>query len=399
MNTSKNPILVLPKTHFETALCQRISLGFDLLNPKTKKIDTNAWNRNYEKWNRYNIEFLRRAFDSPGNRYAEEYIAAEGKHMFNVGNDVYIDNKEDLPIKMSNLESLREVVPLLEENNSVQQPSSSKKNRKPKIFISHSSKDKDFVDSLIDLFEKYGFDENDIFCSSIPNYWVGLQKDFCTVIKEQFDLYNLYVIFIHSPRFYDSPVSMNEMGAAWVLQKDYYSILTSDMDYNMMSGVVSNREIAIKVNDKDAKERLTELFKSLIEIFNKKPLDIKWERNRDKFLKEVNSIRYNSVPQKGTQALKNNEAITFSKEEESIMQTWVSGEDSEMEVVATSDGTIIILGETQYPVSSNKELVRWRDFFDRLETQGLVEWYDYDDNAEMPLCRLTMKGYKLFEVR
>ena len=84
---------------------------------------------------------------------------------------------------------------------------------------------------------------------------------------------------------------MNEMGAAWVLRANYYSLLTKDMNYNEMSGVVNSNSIAIKVDCDDAKARLTELKDKLCAAFLFKDISgTKWERKRDKFLEVVNSI-------------------------------------------------------------------------------------------------------------
>lgn len=63
------------------------------------------------------------------------------------------------------------------------------------------------------------------------------------------------------------------------------------MDFKDMSGVVNSHSIAIKVDSNDAQSRLTELKDTLIEAFSLKDIsEIKWERIRNSFLKEVNSI-------------------------------------------------------------------------------------------------------------
>ena len=42
---------------------------------------------------------------------------------------------------------------------------------------SHSSKDKAFVEELVELLESIGFDENNLFCSSVDGYGIGLGED------------------------------------------------------------------------------------------------------------------------------------------------------------------------------------------------------------------------------
>lgn len=163
--------------------------------------------------------------------------------------------------------------------------------KSPMVFISHSSKDKVFVEALVKLLELMGFDENNLFCSSVDGYGIPLSENIFDKLKSLFLEHDLYVLFVHSPRYYSSTVSMNEMGAAWVLRSNYFSLLTKDMDFKDMSGVVNSHSIAIKVDSNDAQSRLTELKDTLIEAFSLKDIsEIKWERIHNSFLKEVNSI-------------------------------------------------------------------------------------------------------------
>ena len=167
--------------------------------------------------------------------------------------------------------------------------------KSPMAFISHSSKDKAFVEALVELLESIGFDESNLFCSSIDGYGIGLGEDIFDTLKRLFLEHELYVLFVHSPRYYNSTISMNEMGAAWVLRANYYSMLTKDMNYNDMSGVVNSNSIAIKVDSDDAKARLTELKDKLCAAFSFKDISgTKWERKRDKFLEAVTSIDVSS---------------------------------------------------------------------------------------------------------
>lgn len=163
----------------------------------------------------------------------------------------------------------------------------------PMVFISHSSKDKEFVEALVTLLESMGFDNSNLFCSSIDGYGIGLSEDIFDKLRSLFNEYNLFVIFIHSPRYYQSAISLNEMGAAWVLKTDFCSFLTTDMDFSMMKGVVNSNAISIKVDAEDTPSRLTELKDKLVHIFQLPEIDtIKWERKRNIFLRVVKTIEY-----------------------------------------------------------------------------------------------------------
>lgn len=164
-------------------------------------------------------------------------------------------------------------------------------NKSPMVFISHSSKDKVFAEALVILLEDLGMDSTNLFCSSIDGYGIGLSQDIFDTLRSLFNEHNLFVVYIHSPRYYNSPISLNEMGAAWVLKTDFCSFLTVDMEFSNMSGVVNDSKISIKVNNSDAPARLTELKDKLISLFGLKNIDtIKWERKRKAFLDRVTTI-------------------------------------------------------------------------------------------------------------
>ena len=54
-----------------------------------------------------------------------------------------------------------------------------------------------------------------------------------------------------SDNYYKSPACLNEMGAAWVLKKEYRSILLPGFDYKEIEGAINPRKIGIKLDDDD----------------------------------------------------------------------------------------------------------------------------------------------------
>lgn len=168
-------------------------------------------------------------------------------------------------------------------------PVDSKKSKKsPMVFISHSHADEDFVVALVSLLEDIGLDKDTMFCSSVSEYGVQLSGDIFETIRKLFLKHDLFVMFVHSPRFYNSPVALNEMGAAWVLKSDFCSFLTSDMEYERMIGVVNNAKLSIKVDENVAPALMNKLYEHLVKLFSLKKMDIsKWERKRNQFLASV----------------------------------------------------------------------------------------------------------------
>lgn len=205
-----------------------------------------------------------------------------------------IDNSGNGNILKTNYHSILAIYNLLMKNVTKQLSAVNKNAIKtPKVFISHSAKDKRVVEALVDLLESLGFTSENLFCSSVDGYGIPLSNDIFETLRALFSEHDLYVIFIHSPRYYSSAVSLNEMGAAWVLKTDFCSILTNDMEFNGMKGVVNANSLSIKVDSEDAPARLTELKDLLTKKFSLIPMDhTKWERKRKGFLNLVKTLHY-----------------------------------------------------------------------------------------------------------
>lgn len=165
----------------------------------------------------------------------------------------------------------------------------SRNDKTPKLFISHSSKDKEYVRSFIRLLEDIGIGEKSIFCSSMPNYGVKLEGEIYEVLKTQFLSYDLHMIYMLSDNYYNSVACLNEMGAAWVLQKRYTTILLPGFEFKQIKGAVNPNRIGIELDDVDeVNERLGELKDNLIKEFEINSLShAKWERKRNDFLDAI----------------------------------------------------------------------------------------------------------------
>lgn len=269
---------------------------------------------------------------------------------------------------MSVLESVQESLQMGIGLDKKEEMNASAKN--PMIFISHSSKDKPFVEALVSLLEDIGFDKSNLFCSSVDGYGIALSKDIFETLRSLFNEHNLYVIFIHSPRYYKSAVSLNEMGAAWVLKTDFCSFLTADMDFNKMSGVVNGSTIAIKVDTEDVPSRLSELKNLLIQMFSLPLIDeTKWERKRNMFLKQVLSIVYDNES-----AEENSDTIEFSKDELKIFSRWANNStDSNFISVWTRQGLEVHFGyKNGYIYPRGEALAQYEDYMERLQYAGYI---------------------------
>ena len=164
----------------------------------------------------------------------------------------------------------------------------------PKIFISHSSDDEPHVELIVKLLKEMGFNQDKVFCSTIPGYGIGLSKDIYDTLLELFNEHILYVIFVHSPNYYGSAVGLNEMGAAWVLKSNFCSFLLPGFDFADMKGVVDSSKIAIKLDEdrRTVQNHLNELYNDLAEFFSTaRDTSIVWENARDEFIDKMNAIQ------------------------------------------------------------------------------------------------------------
>lgn len=157
-----------------------------------------------------------------------------------------------------------------------------------KIFISHSSQDEKYAEALVNFLEDIGLQADSIFCTSIAQYGVPLGEDFNIRIKEQFTQFDTFVLFLLSDNYYKSAACLNEMGAAWVLQKDYMSILLPGFEFKEIKGAINPTRIAIKLDEKEVKYRLKEFRDKMIDLFHLNCIEgRRWDRCVENLLASI----------------------------------------------------------------------------------------------------------------
>lgn len=163
--------------------------------------------------------------------------------------------------------------------------------KKTKIFISHSSRDIAYVEPFVDLLLSIGVPEDSLFCSSLNGFKVPLNYEILDYLKKQFKDYDLKVFFFLSTNYYKSTICLMEMGAAWVLQQDYTSILLPEFDFSDVKGLVTNLRVGIKLDSdpSELKGRLNEVREALMKEFSLTGTTNAWERQRDNFVNKLNS--------------------------------------------------------------------------------------------------------------
>lgn len=308
----KKAVLVMDKEQFISELRNRIEFGKLLLDIPVQRIREPQFSRGYgygasrpqydeqqfdhfknefHKWTDYNSELLKQAFDIPNNEYQSSYVNT-GQVMIITGNEDWMKEYHDeINQKIVYLESLIDKVPLLPTTVPMQPVEivDNKANRpERKIFISHNTEDADFAAALVDLLVKIGVDYNNIFCSSYEGCHIPFGNSILNTISSQFNCYELCVLFIHSKKLYASPVSLNEMGAAWILRAKHFSFLTKECVFDDLKGVITKDEAAFRSGQENTYHVLNDFRREIESFFSLSPInDGAWEMAKKRFIKEV----------------------------------------------------------------------------------------------------------------
>jgi hypothetical protein len=190
--------------------------------------------------------------------------------------------RRDFEILIKTITSLIEELQETDESEETLSPSSNKIYEK--IFVSHSSKDKEIVEELIDILESMGVNPSQIFCSSFEGYGIPLGSNFLDAIKSEINK-NVLVLFVLSENFYSSPVCLCEMGATWVLSKDHVPVIVPPFTFERIEGVIPLSQ-GLSINDE---LKLNLLRDKIVEMFQITSQSMSaWERKRDRAVMRIN---------------------------------------------------------------------------------------------------------------
>ena len=120
-----------------------------------------------------------------------------------------------------------------------------------KIFISHSSENKDYGNALVDLLTSIEVKSEDIIYTSNDAYGIPIGKDIFDWLKSKIEE-KPFVIYLLSPEYYKSRTCLNEVGAAWIVENDHAMIFTPNFDldsYEFKNGAINPREIGFYINN------------------------------------------------------------------------------------------------------------------------------------------------------
>lgn len=157
----------------------------------------------------------------------------------------------------------------------------------PKIFISHSSKDKRYGKAIVRLIESLGVSNKDVIFTSDDIHGIPLGRNIFDFLKTEISN-NAHMLYLLSDNYFDSPACLNEMGASWIIKNDYTFIGVPEFSFSnpKFSGIaIDIRTVGFNM---DNKSRLIEFRDIIYKKFNIPSIDERvWNEKLDEYINEL----------------------------------------------------------------------------------------------------------------
>ncbi|WP_369361904.1 toll/interleukin-1 receptor domain-containing protein [Priestia megaterium] len=151
-----------------------------------------------------------------------------------------------------------------------------------KIFISHSSYDKEYAKEIVNLLLQMGVSSRNINCSSLYPYGVKAGLDIFEWMKQELND-NAVVICLLSSNYYESAPCTTELGAAWILSKTYIPLLIPPTNFEDIKGIPQSYK-AFKINDNEEFNYVKDAIVDHLEL----PFDERiWEGLKKEFINKI----------------------------------------------------------------------------------------------------------------
>ena len=207
-------------------------------------------------WEVETTEILRTLFGENARRVAEfqGYVSNKNRYF-----DFRKDIQSELKKCISYLRSLVRVGEM-KQRMPLQNNGKSQVGNAPKIFISHSSLDKEIISSFVEKVLRLGLglDNKDIAYTSEECMGVEPGVNIARYIKEDIKDASVVLLMV-SPNYKKSEVCLNEMGAAWALERKCISVVLPDSDFTQL-GWLTSFEKAVRINNR---EQLLSLYEKI----------------------------------------------------------------------------------------------------------------------------------------
>lgn len=163
-----------------------------------------------------------------------------------------------------------------------------------KIFISHSSRDAEFGQAIVELLLGIGMDGSKIIFTGDPQYGIPANQNIFDYLKSQINE-DAYMLYLLSNNYYNSIACLNEMGAAWVKQNRYSLLMIPGFDSTsprFQQGAANPRQIAAQMDNKKMMEQFA---RSIQQDFCLAVNEAEFQAACDKYYKRIEQIK--EIPQ------------------------------------------------------------------------------------------------------
>jgi hypothetical protein len=272
-----------------------------------------------------------------------------------------------------------------------------------KLFISHSSKDKEYMEALAEMLEDIGMPDGSFVCTSVPGHGIPGGSKIFDWLRERFLTCDLRVLFALSQNYYGSAASLNEMGAAWVTKATDTLLLLPGFGFSDIQGCVDPREMGISFGMEDAelKHRLNEFKDALISEHHLPAItQARWERHRDKFIKTIREIAEKKatteesedhIEDDYTPIVGQYDVGNIPVEPAFLLVYAAAGNGQIMKVQTLGSPTQVSASGKEFMADmSQRESARWVEALDLLITWGWVKAVGHKGQ----IFELTGTGYK-----
>jgi hypothetical protein len=165
-----------------------------------------------------------------------------------------------------------------------------------KLFISHSSKNKDYGSAIVQLLIGLGVKASDIIFTSNVAHGIPIGQNIFEWLKGRIQERS-YILYLLSEEYYASVACLNEMGAAWVIGNKRTMSFVPGFDltsYEFQNGALDPREIGFYLSDRD---RVMQFVESLREDFPISDNSVHVNQQISRFLEDVKRIEEQVQPE------------------------------------------------------------------------------------------------------
>jgi len=122
-----------------------------------------------------------------------------------------------------------------------------------KYFISHSSKNFHYGESIVQLLIDIGVSHEDIIFTSKSGFGIPKGENIFDWLKSKIED-KPFVIYLLSDEYYSSVACLNEIGAAWIVENKHIALFTPGFNLNnpkFKEGAIDPRKIGVFIDDKN----------------------------------------------------------------------------------------------------------------------------------------------------